>query len=259
MAGRIRTIKPEILEDERSAGLSDGAWRLWVSIWLLADDYGRSRAVEEWLLAQVFWARPDHSREALASLLDEIERADLVRRYTVSGQRYLEVTGWNKHQKVDHPGKPRIPPPQEVTQASREARETIAKVSTALAPDLRPVPATSEHQRSRVSAKDLQTYWLQVTGNIEPQLLEVALRIDDYVNAHGEENADAVMRRAVDAFEAWRADCPENRRPSPSPDKFCAHWSAIQDVMNGKRKLKSSATGIMAKLTAANLAARGDE
>lgn len=149
MAGRIRTIKPEILEDERSAGLSSDAWRLWVSMWLLADDHGRLRGNHQYLEGQIFWlAKP---RESLARLLESLEMADLVIRYEVNGQKYIEIPNWSKHQRVDHPGKPRVPPPSEGTieskqadrpKVSRDSRETLArdaesveKVSGTLAPD----------------------------------------------------------------------------------------------------------------------------
>ena len=54
MAGRIRTIKPELLEDEVASSLSDSAWRLFVSSWLLADDHGNFRAGRRYLAASVW-------------------------------------------------------------------------------------------------------------------------------------------------------------------------------------------------------------
>ena len=52
MAGRIRSIKPELLDDEVAAGLSDAAWRLFVSSWILADDHGCFRAGARYLAPQ---------------------------------------------------------------------------------------------------------------------------------------------------------------------------------------------------------------
>jgi len=40
VAGRIRCIKPELLEDERTAGLSHEAFRLFIGLILLSDDEG---------------------------------------------------------------------------------------------------------------------------------------------------------------------------------------------------------------------------
>lgn len=129
MGGRIRTIKPELLEDLATAGLSDAAARLLIGLFLLSDDYGRFRAEPELLRSQVWWkSTPTRSiDEALSEL-----GVKLVTFYTVDGQRYGSIRGWGKHQKVDHPAKPRIPAPP--SQSSRDSRE----IPETLAPDLRP-------------------------------------------------------------------------------------------------------------------------
>lgn len=141
MAGRIRSIKPEILEDERSAALSDPAWRLWVSMWLLADDHGRLRGSGDWLKAMVFWS-PLHSGVLVDDLLEELSSANVIVRYVVNGQRYIEIKNWTKHQKVDHPSKPRIPGSDQGT--ILVSRYTVRESSETLAPDLRSGPPTSD-------------------------------------------------------------------------------------------------------------------
>ena len=109
MAGRIRSIKPELLEDEIAVSLSDAAWRLWVSMWVLADDHGDLRAGDRYLAAQVW---QDTSHDASAPLL-ELIRTGLVLPYSVEGQRYVRIAGWSKHQRVDNAGKPRVPTPED--------------------------------------------------------------------------------------------------------------------------------------------------
>jgi len=129
MAGRIRTIKPELLEDAVTAGLSDMALRIFVAAILLADDYGRLRAETGWLLGQIYWARAVQVEHFIAALA-ELDR--LVQFYEINGQRYAEIRNWSKHQKVSHPGKPRIPEPLEgLTKLSGESPETLV-------PDHRP-------------------------------------------------------------------------------------------------------------------------
>lgn len=108
MSGRIRTIKPEVLDDEVAAGLSDAAWRLWVSSWVLADDYGNVRAGSKYLGAQVW---QDSGRD-VESTLAELISSGLVSPYAVHGQRYVHIAGWEKHQRVDNAGKRRVPPPE---------------------------------------------------------------------------------------------------------------------------------------------------
>lgn len=149
MAGRIRSIKPEILEDEKTAALSHLAWRLFVSLWLIADDYGNLRGDPVYVLGQTLWATRE-TRETIGAALEELAGAGLLVRYTVRGQGYYHIPGWSKHQKVDHPGKPRMPGPNEAdTKPSRDVK-TLAESSPnpreTLAPDrdrdLRPGPPT---------------------------------------------------------------------------------------------------------------------
>lgn len=127
---RIRTIKPELLEDERTALLPHAEWRLFISLLLLADDYGNFRAAPERVRGAALWGHP---AEDAARLLAGLEKVSLIRLYEVDGQRYGHVSGWDKHQKVDHPGKPLCPPEPE--RLSSNPRESLAKESETLAPD----------------------------------------------------------------------------------------------------------------------------
>lgn len=105
MAGRIRSIKPELLDDNKACDLSDTAWRLFVSSWLLADDHGNLRADRRYLASQVW---QDTTRDADAPL-HELAKAGLVRVYCVRGSRYANIPGWARHQRIDNAGKPRVP------------------------------------------------------------------------------------------------------------------------------------------------------
>ena len=153
MAGRIRTIKPELLEDERTASLSHEEFRLFVGLILLADDHGNFRATPKMLDGAIFHTQ--ESREGLANLLEGLARVSLVSLYLVRGQAYGHLRGWDKHQRVDHPSKPRVPQPtdeeavqiQSLAERGGPARETLARPSRdpreTLAPDLRsPIPIT---------------------------------------------------------------------------------------------------------------------
>ena len=108
MAGRIRTIKPELLENPRTARLPDAPWRLFVSLLLLADDYGNAHADPALLSGAVFWGAEPGDHKVLNSLRILVER-DLISLYESRGQPYLNITGWTEHQKVDKPGRPRVP------------------------------------------------------------------------------------------------------------------------------------------------------
>jgi hypothetical protein len=141
MSNRIRTIKPEWLEDELLALASDGARVLSVALMLLADDYGNGRANLTLLTGRAF---PGRLPEEIAPLLDELIKLRYVVLYEVDGQRYFHIRNWSKHQKIDRPSKPRVPEfpidaslkkpeKNEDSVKSREVyestRETVASVS----------------------------------------------------------------------------------------------------------------------------------
>jgi hypothetical protein len=156
MSGRIRSIKPELLDDERTANLSDAAWRMFVSMIVLADDYGNLRGSAEYLGGQIWWARSSQADPLKA--LQELESADLVALYTIRGQTYAHLSGWDKHQRVDNAGKPRVPGPCLVDRNSSESLGGIplARASAPLAakttiPIIGP-PTTDRDHRAREAA-----------------------------------------------------------------------------------------------------------
>ena len=146
MAGRIRSIKPEVLEDEIAAGMSDAAWRMWVSSWVLADDHGNLRAGSKYLAANVW---QDTTRDA-ETPLKELLRKGRFQPYAVKGQRYVHVHAWDKHQRIDNASNPRLPTPnqddgtwnQGVTSDSSESLREPPRVSATLGEiPLAPAPA----------------------------------------------------------------------------------------------------------------------
>lgn len=135
MSGRIRTIKPEWLEDEVLGREPDHVRLLSVAIVLIADDYGRGRAASEYI-AGATWVY-DRSPESLRKSTEALRRLSEVRfitLYQVDGQAYFEIRNWSKHQRVHNPGKPRIPAPSE---SLGIPRETLGRTSESLPPDLR--------------------------------------------------------------------------------------------------------------------------
>jgi len=148
MAGRIRSIKPELLEDELASGLKDAAWRLYVSSWLLADDHGRFRAGLKALASNVW---QDTTKEGHAEkALNELTAKGFLRLYEVEGQRYAEIKprAWRAHQRIDHPGKPRVPAPCEY--------DNLDAVSRPLSENIRDSRELSDSLGPRAHAGDLR-------------------------------------------------------------------------------------------------------
>lgn len=123
---RIRTVKPEWLDDEALVLASADARVLSIALILLADDYGNGRANVAVLSGRVF---PGKVPETLANALAELAKARFVVLYEADGQRYFSIRNWSKHQKVDKPGKPQVPGFTDFAkaiEAPENIRETLA-------------------------------------------------------------------------------------------------------------------------------------
>lgn len=227
MSGRIRTIKPEWLEDELLAAASDEARVLSVALILMADDYGRGRASAASIAAgawryQLEREDGEQARETLARAsraLRELLAIRFVAVYEVAGQRYFEIRNWNRHQKVDRPSKPRIPEPpagiheqnRDRAEPSRDTRESLARPSEntreTLATDLRPVPPTT----------DLRP------ASVDPPARAPARVADPVPMAEERASLSAFDARCAALVETIAAACREVRRQPPPP--ACSHQS----------------------------------
>src|SRR6516225_2349366 len=106
---RIRTIKPEFPQSETIGKLSRDARLLFVQLWTLADDEGRTRAAPR-MLASLLYPYDDDAPSLIDGWLDELERNSCIRRYEADGSRYLDIPNWLKHQKIDRPTASKLPP-----------------------------------------------------------------------------------------------------------------------------------------------------
>lgn len=123
MAGRIRSIRPELREWAPFAALTDAAARLMCMLPTLADDAGRCPAGPSFLGGAVFFAR-SKSPHVIGQLLAELEQASLIRRYASEGSAYLEIVGWRdkshpNYQYIKKPQPPRYPAPPHETAPPR--------------------------------------------------------------------------------------------------------------------------------------------
>ena len=252
MAGRIRSIKPEILEDTKTASLTHLEYRVFVGSWLLADDHGNLRGDPDYVRGQIVWASRE-SRESVAKALESLARVSLLNKYVVRGQVYFHVAGWEKHQRVDKPGKPRMPLPSEsdqvFTEHSRESRGDFlgnSECQETPGPDLR--PPTSEKDpdpegdpdptarakrstkpRTRKLAIALPVDWSPTdvhAGIARERGVELELQVRKF-KAHAEANA----RTAVSwngAFTQWLLNSwPDRNAPSNQRSNGMAELLAL--------------------------------
>lgn len=99
---RIRTIKPEFWTSEQVVECSANARLLFIGVWTFADDNGIHPDKPAQLKMKVF-PGDSFSAQDIESMLVELEKNGLIKRYSVAGDDYLMVTGWTKHQRIDQP------------------------------------------------------------------------------------------------------------------------------------------------------------
>jgi len=109
---RIRSIKPEFPQSESMGRVSRDARLLFVMLWPICDDHGRTRAASR-MLASLLFPYDDDAPGLIDGWLDELERESCITRYEANGSTFLVVTNWLKHQKIDKPSKPQFPEPPE--------------------------------------------------------------------------------------------------------------------------------------------------
>ena len=104
---RIRTIKPEFPQSESMGRVSRDARLLFIELWTICDDSGRTRAASR-MLASLLFPYDNDAPGLIDGWLEELEREDCIVRYQVDGCTYLQVRKWLSHQKIDKPSPSKI-------------------------------------------------------------------------------------------------------------------------------------------------------
>lgn len=136
---RIRTLKPEMWQDENVGCLSRDARILLVGLITMADDEGRLRAPGAAILGHVFPYDGDAPRK-LAGWLDEVVASGMVLRYAHKGLPYLAFRHWKRHQQINRARMSELPPPPD----SRVVTENAVKTP-------RPITEKSVKDHGRVT------------------------------------------------------------------------------------------------------------
>ncbi|MCZ7413119.1 hypothetical protein [Streptomyces sp. WMMC897] len=111
---RIRTIKPEFFTSLTIADLPLSARLTFIGLWTHVDDGGRC-VDEPRLVRAAVWPLDDRTAAEVEDDLRALHDASLIHRYEHAGRRYLAVTGWKEHQRIDKPRVSKIPSPEEGT------------------------------------------------------------------------------------------------------------------------------------------------
>lgn len=152
MAGRIRSIKPELREWFAFASLSDGAARLFLMLYTIVDDEGRAPAQPAYLAGQIFFAKVRPPGQ-IAKMLGEIASAGLVEVYAAGGGVFLQIVGWDpdpSQSDIDQ-----LPPTRQRIEKRQPSRYPGPRSiqSTTLSPTTSP-PVSVTDLRSPISEDD---------------------------------------------------------------------------------------------------------
>lgn len=105
---RIRAIKPSFFMSRAVKRLNDKQKLVWIGLWPNADDDGRLLD-EPGILVGQLWAL-SVTEAKLDQILTELDVAGRIIRYEVAGERFIQVTNWDEHQKISKPTRSPIPP-----------------------------------------------------------------------------------------------------------------------------------------------------
>lgn len=104
---RIRSIKPEFWTDEKVVTLSPLARLVFIGLWNFVDDHGRAPCSPARMKMQIL---PADSAD-FPGLLAEISGAGLICIYAVEDKQFLQVNGFDRHQKIDKRATSKYPAP----------------------------------------------------------------------------------------------------------------------------------------------------
>lgn len=107
---RIRTIKPSFFRSEDVSALPLRARLTWIGLWTHCDDQGRAKDNAR-LIKGDLWPLDEVSLNEIEDDLETLAVCGRIVRYEVDGKRYLVITNWSDHQKIQKPTESKIPAP----------------------------------------------------------------------------------------------------------------------------------------------------
>lgn len=112
---RIRSIKPEFWRSDDIDALSIPDRLLFIGLWSYVDDSGvgidKEAAVAADLFAGDLAREPQETSVRVHGGLKRLAERGLITRYAVNGRRYLHITKWSDHQRINRPSEARFPGP----------------------------------------------------------------------------------------------------------------------------------------------------
>lgn len=186
---RARQIKPGFFINPELVELPFETRLLFPGLWVLADRQGRLEDRPKLIKMQIF---PADSVD-VDDLLTQLQRAGLIVRYEVDGNKYIEIINFEKHQNPHKDEKPSTIPAR-----CQHSANTVPTPSRH-----QPNPACTHNLEPLTSNLDKNIVGSGPTGEPTPTEFEEAWTL--YPNRPG--------RSKADALRAWKARIKEGVNP----------------------------------------------
>lgn len=105
-------VKPDFWDDEKLSKLSRDARLTFIGIWTHADDVGICKGNLKWLKNNIF-PYDEIKSEIFEKWIDELSRLKVIMPYTASGEKYIHIKNFLKHQTINKPTPSKSPQPSE--------------------------------------------------------------------------------------------------------------------------------------------------
>ncbi|MFD5208459.1 hypothetical protein ACFWNF_16215 [Streptomyces anulatus] len=105
---RIRTIKPDFFTSLTIADLTPEQRLTFIGLWTHCDDEGRC-VDDPRLIKAAVWPLDDRNSVDVEIDLKALSESSLILRYTVNRKRYLAITNWFEHQRINRPTASKLP------------------------------------------------------------------------------------------------------------------------------------------------------
>jgi len=234
---RIRTIKPEFPQAESMGVVSREARLLYVLLWTVVDDAGRTRGNSR-LLASLLYPYDDDAPGLIDGWLDELEAERCIVRYSDDGESYLAVLKWTKHQRIDRPTESRLPAPPTVSRNGASPREDSRALNADLGPRTKDQgPGTNEQPTPQSDDCDrwqpLEGAASEAYGGKRTRHKTTNARlawVGNIVRVGGRASGNDPPR-AVDLWWRWWRSIEPGYRPTPTSaaDKWGAWLSDVDE------------------------------
>lgn len=123
---RARLLKPGFFSNDKLAELPAHGRLLFAGLWTLADREGRLHDRPKWIKGVLF----PYENPPVERLLTMLADAGFILRYEVDSERYIQVTGFQKHQHVHVNEQPSTIPAPDEHRAALPNGETNPSVTT---------------------------------------------------------------------------------------------------------------------------------